>query len=60
MRMKKSYERAVKKSVSMSVILFDDAERRRHELRFSTMSDYFQYLVRRDTERESVPIAQSA
>lgn len=57
---KKSYERAVKKSVSMPEILFDEAERRRHELRLSTMSDYFQHLVRRDTERQSAPMAQAA
>ena len=53
MNSKKTYERAIKKSVSMPEILFDDAERRRRDLRLSTMSDYFQYLVRRDTERDS-------
>lgn len=57
---KKSYERATKRSVSMPEILFDDAERRRRELRLSTMSDYFQYLVRRDTQPQSVPLAQAA
>lgn len=57
---KKSYERAVKKSVSMPEILFDDAERRRHELRLSTMSDYFQWLVRHDTQRQSEPMAKAA
>lgn len=59
---KKSYERAVKKSVSMPEILFDEAERRRHQMRLATMSDYFQYLVRRDTEpREaSMPLARAA
>lgn len=57
---KKSYERAVKKSVSMPEILFDDAERRRRELRLSTTSDYFQYLVRRDTQPPAAPLPQAA
>jgi Arc/MetJ-type ribon-helix-helix transcriptional regulator len=49
---KKSYERAVKKSVSMPELLLDDAQRRRNELRLPTLSDYIQFLIRRDTTRQ--------
>lgn len=52
MASKKSYEMAVKKSVSMPEILFDDGDGRRRELRLSTFSDYVQWLIRRDTNGE--------
>lgn len=51
--MKKEYEKAVKKSVSMPEILADEAETRRRVLRLGTFSDYIQYLIRKDTTHES-------
>ena len=60
MKTKKRYEYAVKKSVSMPEILFDSAERRQHELRLSTMSDYIQHLVRRDTAPETMRPAHTS
>jgi hypothetical protein len=47
--MKREYEKAVKKSVSMPEIMLDDAEQRRRALRLSTFSDYIQHLIRKDT-----------
>jgi len=51
--MKREYEKAVKKSVSMPGIMADDAEHRRRQLRISTFSDYIQHLIRIDTSRKS-------
>lgn len=50
--MKKDYEKAIKKSVSMPEILADEAELRRRSLRLGTFSDYIQYLIRNDTNNE--------
>lgn len=49
--MKREYEKAVKKSVSMPEIMADEAEDRRRALRLTTFSDYIQHLIRNDTER---------
>lgn len=45
---KKQYERAVKKSVSMPEMLFDQANGKRRACQISTFSDYIQGLIRRD------------
>lgn len=50
--MKREYEKAVKKSVSMPEILADEAEDRRRALRMTTFSDYIQHLIRNDTNKE--------
>jgi metal-responsive CopG/Arc/MetJ family transcriptional regulator len=48
---KRDWERAVKKSVSMPKILLDEAETRRRETRLTTLSDYIQWLIREDVNR---------
>jgi hypothetical protein len=47
---KRTYEKAVKKSVSMPEFLFDHATDRQRQFRLATFSDYIQELIRRDTE----------
>lgn len=49
--MKRDYEKAIKKSVSMPEIMADEAEDRRRALRLSTFSDYIQHLIRNDTTK---------
>ncbi len=47
---KRPYERAVKKSISMPVLLHDRAIDKGRQRGFSTFSDYIQDLIRRDTD----------
>lgn len=51
---KPTYERAVKKSVSMPEILFDNGTARMRQYGFSQFSDYVQLLIRRDTKNTSL------
>lgn len=54
MSVKRAYERAVKKSVSMPELLFDNAHGRQRELQLTTFSDYIQHLIRQDLSRTSL------
>jgi hypothetical protein len=49
---KRSYERSVKKSVSMPEILFGKGLDRQRHYGYSTFSDYVQALIRRDSMPE--------
>lgn len=60
MTAKREYEKAAKKSVSMPLLLLDDADRRRRELRLTTFSDYIQELIRRDTQPRPADIKLAA
>ena len=54
---KPSYERAVKKSVSMPAILLDQAVQRQRARKLTTLSDYLQTLVREDAARAEQKLA---
>jgi hypothetical protein len=58
--MKRDYERAIKKSVSMPGIMADEADDRRRALRLPTFSDYIQHLIRNDTDEHRKTISQCA
>jgi metal-responsive CopG/Arc/MetJ family transcriptional regulator len=47
-QLKKPYKRAVKKSVSMPEMLYDQADSRRRAHQLTTFSDYIQTLIRKD------------
>lgn len=47
---KRSYERAVKSSISMPGLLHDKAKNKSRQRGFSTFSDYIQDLIRKDTD----------
>lgn len=50
---KRTYEKAVKKSVSMPSMLFDKGVDRVRQIGYATFSDYIQMLIRQDLERQS-------
>lgn len=48
---KRSYERAVKKSISLPGMLFDKGTDNARSYGYTTFSDYVQMLIRKDTDR---------
>lgn len=56
---KRSYERAVKKSVSMPELLFEKATDRMRAHNLTKFSDYLQALIRADLERKSTQLSFS-